>query len=179
MEDPREDVKKVIEQLVCRPTLKQQAEALRTYFTPDVHFYHFYINIAGGRKDLTAIYQMAELLFNYQAVQFTDVIYDESASVVAVNMNVYIRPWMTFYTEHKLVFFVLLELEDYIREDGKKVKLIKVQRDYFDRSPSLSVLPFIGWFYNSVWLHMLLGFMIVILSRSLRYVARVFYPEQM
>ncbi|KAI5062998.1 hypothetical protein GOP47_0021545 [Adiantum capillus-veneris] len=178
MEDPREDVKKVIGQLVCRPTLQQQAEALRTYFTPDAHFYHFYINIA-GRRDLTAIYQMAELLFNYQAVKFHDIVYDESANAVAVNMTVYILPWQAFYTEHKLVFFVLLELEDHIREDGKKAKLIKVQRDYFERSPTFTLLPFIGWAYNSVWLRVLLGHTIVIFVRSLRFVARVFYPNHM
>ncbi|KAI5062999.1 hypothetical protein GOP47_0021546 [Adiantum capillus-veneris] len=180
MEDPREDVKTVIQQLVCRPTLQQQAEALRTYFTPDVQFYHFYINIAGGRRDLTAIYQMAEFLFNYQAVKFHDIVYDEFANAVAVNMTVYIRPWLAFYTEHhNLVFFILLELENHIREDGKKVKLIKVQRDFFERSPSFLLLPFIGRAYNSVWLRVLLGHAIVIFVRSLRFVASVFFPDHM
>ncbi|KAH7297065.1 hypothetical protein KP509_26G051400 [Ceratopteris richardii] len=178
MENPKEDVKKVIEQLVCRPTLTSQAETLRTYFTSDVNFFHLYINIAGGRSDLTAIYQMAQIVFNYQAVQFHDIVYDEAANAISVHMTVYICPWQSLGREHGIVFFTLLELVDHTLEDGRKVKLIKIQRDFFDRSITLTVLPIIGLVYNSTKLRTFISHIIVFLAKQACSVARVLYPHK-
>ncbi|KAI5062992.1 hypothetical protein GOP47_0021539 [Adiantum capillus-veneris] len=154
--------------LVSRPHLRQQAEALRAFSTPDMSLYYYYLNIGGNRKDVTAIYQLAEILYNYQAVQFHDIVYDESENALAVYMTVYVRPWFALYRENKFVFFTLIELEDRVNEDCKVVKLIKVQRDYLDRSPTFSIIPFAGWIYNSIWLRVIVGHMIVLISRAFR-----------
>ncbi|KAH8944312.1 hypothetical protein BDL97_13G104100 [Sphagnum fallax] len=47
MEDPRTDIEYVVRGLVEKPTLRRQAAVLHKYFTPDVQFYHFYINTNG------------------------------------------------------------------------------------------------------------------------------------
>ncbi|KAH6558610.1 hypothetical protein KP509_1Z054900 [Ceratopteris richardii] len=88
MENPGEDVKKVTQQLLCRPTLMNQAETLRTYFTSGVNFFHLYIDIDGGRDDLTTIYQMAAIIFNHQAAQFHDVVYDGASNAISIHMTV-------------------------------------------------------------------------------------------
>ena len=66
MQDPKQEVGGVIRALVDKPTLKRQKETLETYFTEDVKFFHFYINLDTGLRALIAIYQMAELLLNYR-----------------------------------------------------------------------------------------------------------------
>ncbi|KAH7404561.1 hypothetical protein KP509_15G032000 [Ceratopteris richardii] len=181
MEDPREDIKKVIRELINRPSFADQAHAIRTYCTHDVYFYYYYLNVGGGRKDVISIYQLGNLLYNYQAVKFHDIVYDESTNSMAVYMTVYVRPWSAFYRERFFVFFTFFQLENFVHKnfvhkDGKVVKLIKVQSDFFDRTPTAALVPFLSLFYNSVWLRVLFGYVIVLIVRSLRYVVRVFYP---
>ncbi|KAH7435666.1 hypothetical protein KP509_06G074500 [Ceratopteris richardii] len=178
MENPKEDVKKVIQQLVCRPTLTSQAEVVRTYFTSDAKFFHFYVTVAGGRNDLTAIYQMAEIFGNYQAVQFHGIVYDEAANAMSVHMTVYACPWQSLRREHGIVFFTLLELVDRMLQDGRNVKLIKIQRDFIDRSVTLAVLPIIGLVYNSTKLRTFISNIIVFLAKHACSVVRVLYPHK-
>jgi len=42
-------------------------------------------------------------------------------------------------------------------QNGKTVKKIRVQRDYFIRSPIVQLIPIVGELYNSDWLRFLLG----------------------
>ena len=111
MEDPAKEIADVVRGLVEKPTLKRQAAVLQKYFTSDVQFYHFYINTNGGLKDLTAIYQMAELIVNYQGVEFQKIIYDEKANSMALRMSVFTRPWGILPLT-TLKFFTMLELQD-------------------------------------------------------------------
>ena len=119
MEDPKNDIQDVVRGLVNTPTLMRQAAVLQKYFTEDVKFYHFLINTNGGREDLTAIYQMAEVGLNYQKVEFQNILYDEQANAIALHMTIYVRPWFLLCTLKTLSFFTLLELEDFtIEVDG-------------------------------------------------------------
>lgn len=111
MEDPVREIADVVRGLVEKPTLKRQAAVLQKYFTRDVQFYHFYINTNGGLKDLTAIYQMAELIVNYQGVEFQKIMYDEAANAMALRMSVFTRPWGILPLT-TLKFFTMLELQD-------------------------------------------------------------------
>jgi hypothetical protein len=70
MQNPATEIEDVVRGLMEKPTLERQAAVLRRYFTEDVEFTHFHINTTGGVQDLIAIYQMAELLVNYQGVEF-------------------------------------------------------------------------------------------------------------
>jgi hypothetical protein len=156
MEDPAREIVDVVRGLVEKPTLKRQAAVLQKYFTRDVQFYHFYINTNGGLKDLTAIYQMAELIVNYQGVEFQKIIYDEGANSMALRMSVVTRPWGILPLT-TLKFFTMLELQDCKIEGGKTVKKIKVQRDFFERSPILLMIPIFGQIYDSDTIRTLIG----------------------
>jgi hypothetical protein len=112
MEDPRREIEDVVRGLVEKPTLRRQAAVLRKYFTPDVQFYHLYINTNGGLRDLIAIYQFAELAVNYQRVVFHRILYDESENCLSVEMTVDTRPWFRLGAIVPLKLFTLLELED-------------------------------------------------------------------
>jgi hypothetical protein len=112
MEDPRMEIEDVVRGLVEKPTLRRQAAVLRKYFTPDVQFYHLYINTNGGLRDLIAIYQFAELAVNYQRVVFDRILYDESENCLSVEMTVDTRPWFRLGAIVPLKLFTLLELED-------------------------------------------------------------------
>ena len=57
MEDPKKEIIDVVRALVTQPTLQQQADTLRTYFSPDVRFYHYFIDTVGV-EDLIAVYQV-------------------------------------------------------------------------------------------------------------------------
>ncbi len=118
MEDPRTDIEHVVRGLVEKPTLRRQAAVLRKYFTPDVQFYHFYINTNGGLRDLIAIYQFAELAVNYQGVVFHRILYDDTQNCLALEMTVDTRPWLSLGATVSLRFFTLLQLEDWRVEVG-------------------------------------------------------------
>ncbi|KAH7404562.1 hypothetical protein KP509_15G032100 [Ceratopteris richardii] len=178
MEDPKEDIKKVIKELICRPSFADQAHTIRTYCTRDVYLYYYYLDV-GDRKDFIAVYQLGNLLFNYQAVKFHDVIYDEPTNSLVVHMTLYVRPWSALYREHYFVFFTFFQLENFVQKDGKVVKLIKIQRDFFDRTPTSALVPLLGLFYNSIWLRVVFGHVIVLIVRSLRSAVRLFYPQHM
>ncbi|EFJ30391.1 hypothetical protein SELMODRAFT_440311 [Selaginella moellendorffii] len=151
MENPAKEVPKVIEGLVGRPSLAQQRQILHRYFAPDCEFYHIYINTR-GLEDLSSMYQFAETMFNYQGVKFHTVAYDAAQEVVAVRMTVRIRPWIRLGTPVDLEFFTMLELEKFQDEDGRELKRIKVQRDFFQRSPLLQAIPFFGEIYSwNLW----------------------------
>ena len=57
MEDPKIEIIDVVRALVTQPTLQKQADTLRKYFSPDVRFYHYYIDTL-GIEDLIAVYQV-------------------------------------------------------------------------------------------------------------------------
>lgn len=118
MEDPRTDIEYVVRGLVEKPTLRRQAAVLHKYFTPDVQFYHFYINTNGGLRDLIAIYQFAELAINYQGVVFHRIIYDDTQNCMALEMTVDTRPWLSLGATVSLKFNTLLQLEDWRVEVG-------------------------------------------------------------
>ncbi len=118
MEDPRSDIEYVVRGLVEKPTLRRQAALLHKYFTPDVQFYHFYINTNGGLRDLTAIYQFAELAVNYQGVVFHRILYDDTQNCLALEMTVDTQPWLSLGATASLKFFTLLQLEDWRVEVG-------------------------------------------------------------
>ena len=68
MEDPLNEMEGVVRGCVDKPTLRRQAQTLKKYFTEDVKFYHFYINLNTGLRSVIAIYQMAQLMLNYRFV---------------------------------------------------------------------------------------------------------------
>lgn len=115
MQNPAKEIQDVVRGLVEQPTLQRQAAVLQKYFTQDVQFHHFYINTTGGLKDLTAIYQMAELIGNYQGVEFQNVIYDRTENALVLRMTVFVRPFRVL-PRTGLKFLTLLELEDHIDE---------------------------------------------------------------
>jgi len=172
MENPKEDVLNVVRTLVTKPTLAGQAETIRRFFSPDVRFYHYYIDTV-GREELIAIYQFAELVVSYQRVVFDHVAYDEDSDLVVLHMRVYVRPMMRFWIETYFEFITMLELEDVPTENGnargfvaavaetltprRPLKRIKVQRDYFERQPILVALPIIGDIYKSEELRFIVG----------------------
>lgn len=112
MQNPVKEIEEVVRGLVEKPTLKRQAAVLDKYFTQDVEFYHFYINTKGGVKDLTAIYQMAELIVNYQSVEFENIVYDRKENALVLRMTVYVRPFRVFPLT-ALKFLTLLQLQDH------------------------------------------------------------------
>ena len=112
MQDPAKEIEDVVRGLVEKPTLERQAAVLRKYFTEDVEFTHFHINTTGGVKDLISIYQMAELIVNYQSVEFQKIVYDKRANAITLRMTVYIRP-LGILPLTNLKFLTLLELEDH------------------------------------------------------------------
>jgi len=130
MEDPLNEVEGVIRACVDHPTLQRQAETLKKYCTNDVEFYHFYINLNSGVRGLIAMYNLAQLWLNYSGVDFYNIVYDADRNSIAVRCQVYIRPWLLLWRTTPLQFLILFELEDAI-VNGKPVKKVKVQRDYF------------------------------------------------
>ncbi|KAJ7560503.1 hypothetical protein O6H91_04G132700 [Diphasiastrum complanatum] len=177
MQDPKREILDVLRGLVDKPSLRKQAEILRYYFTPDCKFYHFYINIGSGVEDLICIYQLAELLFNYDGVDVYKVLYEEAENAMAVHCVVYIRPWSKLLRKVELDIFVLLELEDWLNEDGKVVKKIRVQRDYFERAPFILAIPIIGDIYASQTLRFLIGLFQARLFMLMRLIFMIFLPK--
>lgn len=187
MEDPRNEIADIVRALVTRPSLEQQASVLQKYFSPKVKFFHYYIDTL-GLDDLTAIYQFAETVLNYQRVVFKQISYDEKTDIITLHMSVYVKPFIRFWTEAELEFLTLLELEDYEvhPEQEERVNLIdgfltavtpkaavtrkriKVQRDYFERQPALLILPVIGDIYNSHELRFFLGFIQAFAFKAIR-----------
>eukprot|EP00850_Spirogloea_muscicola_P005347 SM000024S07809 [mRNA] locus=s24:665844:666990:+ [translate_table: standard] len=162
MEDPKRDIVHVVRGLVQQPTLGRQAQYIRRYFAPDVKFFHFFIDIAEGADDLTAIYHFGELFFRYQAVEFHKIVYDSEEDTMVCHVTVGVD------------FLVLLDLEDYLPKqhvvidddlplqadsDGKRkpLKRIKVQRDFFEKNPLLLLMPVIGQISGSHYLRAIAG----------------------
>ncbi|KAG0579216.1 hypothetical protein KC19_4G082600 [Ceratodon purpureus] len=194
MENPREDVKDVILGLLDRPTLRGQAAVLKKYCLPDVEFFYLYFNTKGLRE-MTVIYQVAQILANYQGVTFDQISYDETTNLVNIWTHVMLRPWPLYWRGNiPLSIFTVLELEDVepkrpddvaevtlekftdawsydpllaksvgSRQDikGKRtprtVKMIKTQRDWFEFSPIIRVIPFVGDIYANQHLRFTLG----------------------
>ncbi|KAJ7560502.1 hypothetical protein O6H91_04G132600 [Diphasiastrum complanatum] len=177
MQDPKREIRDVLRGLVDKPSLRKQAEILRYYFTPDCKFYHFYINIGSGVEDLICIYQLAELASNYEDVDIYKVLYDEVENALAVHCVVYVRPWGYFLRKIAFDIFVLLELEDWPTEDGKVVKKIRVQRDYFERAPFIVAIPIIGDIYASQTLRFLIGLLQARLFMLMRLIFMIFLPK--
>jgi hypothetical protein len=175
MEDPAREVEGVVRALVDKPTLRRQAETLQRYFTPDVEFYHPYIQSNWGLTALIAIYQVAELFLNYSGVDFENIVYDAKENAIGVRMTVYIRPWILLTRTTPLYFFAMLELEDVI-VGGKKVKKIRVQRDYFIRSPTIQLIPIIGELYNSQTLWFLIGNFNALLFQGFIWLLSLVFP---
>nr|PNR26906.1 hypothetical protein PHYPA_030387 [Physcomitrium patens] len=141
------EIQDVVRGLVEKPTLKRQAAVLQKYFTEDVEFRHFYIN-TGGVQDLTAIYQMAELVVNYQSLEFENIIYDSRENAMAIKMTVMVKP-LYILPQVPLRLCTLLEFQDEKVQGGPTLKKIMVQRDYFERSPILIFIPILGRIYDS------------------------------
>ncbi|KAG0565401.1 hypothetical protein M758_8G182500 [Ceratodon purpureus] len=156
MQNPAKEIVDVVRGLVEKPTFERQAAVLRKYFTEDVEFTHYYINTTGGVKDLIAIYNIAECLVSYQSVEFQKITYDKQANALTLRLSVFVRP-LHFLPLSALKFLVLLELEDHKIEGGRTVKKIKVQRDYFERAPLLTLIPIIGPLYESDMIRNVLG----------------------
>jgi hypothetical protein len=157
MEHPVKDVKDVVRALVDFPTLKRQEDTLREYFTSDVEFYHPYLNLNRGLEALIAIFNLAQLILNYSGVDFHTIVYDGVTNCIDLRMTVYIKPWAFLKLRTiPLRFNTLLELSDVI-VDGNTLKKIKVQRDYFIRSPLLQLIPVFGEIYDSENLRFFLG----------------------
>ncbi|KAG0576839.1 hypothetical protein KC19_5G111900 [Ceratodon purpureus] len=176
MEDPVREVEGVLRALVDKPTLRRQKETLEKYCTEDVEFYHLYINLNTGLKALIAVYQGAELFLNYSGVDFHKIVYDAHANALAIRMTVYIRPWLLLWRTTPLRFHVLLELEDAI-VNGRKVKKIKVQRDYFIRSPILQLIPFLGEIYDSDTLRFFLGNTLALMNKFILWLVNLLSPS--
>eukprot|EP00897_Mesotaenium_endlicherianum_P010305 jgi/Mesen1/9302/ME000060S08739 len=179
MENPREDLKGVVSALVTKPSLRKQAEVIHRYFTEDCTFCHYILELGHGRKDLTAIYQLGELMVNYQGVDFHSVTYDEDKLEAALQMTVHVKPWFRLFFAGKLEFLVLLKLREVDAEHetltangtsssrraaGKKLYQIAEQYDYFLRSHTLRYA---------------LGTMQAYSFRMLRNVVMRFCPAQM
>lgn len=196
MEDPKRDIVDVVRALVTQPTLQQQADTLRKYFSPDVRFYHYYIDTL-GLEDLIAVYQFAEVALNYQKVDFTHVAYDSECDIITLQISVKIRPALRLWTEATLEFLTILELEDFepLAEEispehpqtiiegikarvsrPKKLKRVAVQRDYFERQPALVILPLIGGIYSSHSIRLMIGRLQALSFRIFRELVATFVP---
>lgn len=168
MEDPKRDCIKVVKALCDHPSLIRQAAAIRKYFTPDAAFYHYAINAGGqpddGYDDIISIYQFAHVIKGYHKVELLHVAYDPEPDIVILRMNLALRPTFRLGWPGRIHILVQLELADYITEelDGgklreKRVKRVKVQRDFFQRDPIIGLLPIIGDIYLSNTLRFVLG----------------------
>lgn len=113
MEDPARDVEGFLHTLLDNPTLRQQEETLRRYFTEDVEFYHFYVN-SRGLSTLIALYHIGKLLGNYSGVVIHALAYDEVKNTIAIRITVFLRPMFTFFQRTPLQMSVWLELEDVV-----------------------------------------------------------------
>lgn len=190
MENPKQEIQDVVRSLIQRPTLQRQAETIQKYFASDAKFYHFYIDTGSepedGAEDLTSIYQCAEVLLNYRRVEYNHVAYDPEANSVTLLMDIYTRPWFRLFMEASFSLLVLLELEDFQAErevDGrmqsKTLKRIKVQRDYFQRVPSLLFIPIIGDIYASHQLRFVIGRIQALGFRTIRNLVKMLVPAEL
>lgn len=113
MEDPVRDVEGLLHALLDKPTLRQQEETLRRYFTEDVEFYHFYVN-SRGLSTLIALYHVGKVLGNYSGVVIHALAYDEVKNTIAIRITVLLRPFFSFFQTTPLQLSVWLELEDVV-----------------------------------------------------------------
>ncbi|KAH8937898.1 hypothetical protein BDL97_16G054200 [Sphagnum fallax] len=159
MEDPRNEIRDVVLGLTDHPSLEGQAAVLQKYFTQDVEFYNVWLN-AKGLANLICIYNMGEVFLNYVGCEFQNIAYDETNNNLSVCVCVFIRP-RAFLSLHLayLRFNVHLELEDVVKS-GRTVKKIKVERDYFIRSPTLEIIPIIGKIHDSDNIRFFLGHLV-------------------
>jgi hypothetical protein len=177
MEDPASEVAGVVRALVDKPTLRRQAETLKKYATDDVEFYHFYANVNAGLRALIAIYQAAQFFLNYSGVDFHNIVYDADKNDVAVRMTVYVRPWILLWLPVPLRLFVLLELQDVI-VNGKTVKKIRVQRDYFIRAPIVEFIPIVGQVYDSTSLRFVGGNFLALFIQFVQWLVSFLFPPK-
>lgn len=188
MENPKQEIQDVVRALIQTPTLQRQAETIQKFFAPDAKFYHFYIDTGSepqdGAEDLTSIYQFAEVFLNYRRVEYLHVAYDPEANSVTLLMNIYTRPFFRLFMEASFSLLVLLELEDFQAQQEvngevqtKTLKRIKIQRDYFQRVPSLLFIPILGDIYASHTLRFIIGRMQALGFRTARNIVRMLVPE--
>ncbi|KAL3694825.1 hypothetical protein R1sor_008476 [Riccia sorocarpa] len=160
MEDPVREAIPVLKKLVNRPTYKSLADTLRQYFTEDVAFYHIYGNVrpSKGLSVYIPVFQLMLLLVNYQDVEVHDLVYDEKKNLMVIRMTVRTKPWIFRWRTLNLTLLTELEFRDTVDENsGKVLKKIKVQRDYFLRSPLLQLIPVVGDLYDSDKLWYIVG----------------------
>ncbi|KAG0565438.1 hypothetical protein M758_8G185700 [Ceratodon purpureus] len=177
MEDPANEVEGVVRALVDKPTLRRQAETLKKYATNDVEFYHFYANVNSGLRALIAMYQAAQFFLNYSGVDFHNIVYDADKNNIAVRATVYVRPWVLLWRTVPLRLFILLELQDVI-VNGKTVKKIRVQRDYFIRAPAVEFIPIIGDIYDSESLRFFWGNTLAFLVQFFQWLISALFPPK-
>ncbi|KAL3676642.1 hypothetical protein R1sor_026590 [Riccia sorocarpa] len=160
MEDPVREaipVLKKLMKLANRPTYKSLADTLRQYFTEDVAFYHMYGNVR-SLSVYIPIFQMELLLVNYQDVEVHDLVYDDKKNLMVIRMTARTKPWIFRWRTLNLTLLTELEFQDTVDENsGKVLKKIKVQRDYFLRSPLLQLIPVFGDLYESDKLWYMVG----------------------
>ncbi|KAL2632869.1 hypothetical protein R1flu_004348 [Riccia fluitans] len=152
MEDPVRDITTVLKKLVKRPTFQSLANTMRENFTEDCEFYHPYINVgsAMGLRLYSLIFQFALLTVNYQDVLVRDIVYDQKKNIAVVRMTVRTNPWILLWRTVNLQLLTELQLRDTKDEKtGRVLKKIKVQRDYFIRSPLVQAVPILGDIYDS------------------------------
>ncbi|KAL3694824.1 hypothetical protein R1sor_008475 [Riccia sorocarpa] len=160
MEDPEREVPLVLKKLLRRPTFESMADTIRQYFTEDIAFYHLYANVAPtvGISVYTLLFQFMVFFINYQEPLVHDMVYDEKKNMMAVRMTVRTNPWIFLWRTVNLQFLIEFEFRDVIDENtGKVLKKIKVQRDYFIRSPIVQLIPIIGNIYDSERLRYIVG----------------------
>ncbi|KAH7429531.1 hypothetical protein KP509_09G054300 [Ceratopteris richardii] len=178
MEDPVKEIPALARGLLERPSFRQQAQLLQHYFAADAQFHHYLVDVNTGIDDIVAVYQMAHAVSNYQAVVVQKILYDRTTDHMALKIMVYSRPWISFYREIASELLVQLHLEDWRQPDGKVLKRVKMQRDFFERDPFLMALPVIGPIYGSTKLRFLIGYVEAFAFESLRYLFTLFLPSR-
>ncbi|KAG6548877.1 hypothetical protein Mapa_009640 [Marchantia paleacea] len=182
MEDPVEEISGVLRGLLKRSTFQQMADVLTENFTEDAQFYHPYVNVgpATGLTAIIAVYQYALFFVNYQDVFIHDIVYDAAKNILAVRMTVEVKPWVLLWRTVNLRFFTELQLEDLTEEvTGKRVKKVKVQRDYFIRWPLLQAVPIIGDIYDSDKLRFLIGRITSAFTRTVQGTYQAIVPAKL
>ncbi|KAI5077459.1 hypothetical protein GOP47_0007283 [Adiantum capillus-veneris] len=177
MEDPKTEIVDVVRGLVGRPSFKQQAEVVRHFYAPDARLHHYLVDVYTGVEDIIAVYQWFHACFNYEAVAVQKVLYDRTTDHMAVKVLVFSRPWISLGREVSMEILIHIHLEDWPQPNGKVLKRIKLQRDFFERDPIIQILPIIGPIYSSEKIRFMLGRLEAATFESLRYFVTFFLPS--
>ncbi|MCO5605916.1 hypothetical protein L7F22_060102 [Adiantum nelumboides] len=177
MEDPKEEIADVVRGLLGRPSFKQQAEVLSHYYAPDARFYHYLVDVHSGIDDIISVYQLFHASFNYQAIVVQKVLYDRTTDHMALKVLVFSRPWISLGREVSVELLIHIHLEDWPQPNGKVLKRIKMQRDFFERDPLIQILPVVGPIYSSQMVRFFLGGLEALAFESLRHLVTFFLPS--